>query len=106
MRVMAVHGKGIQGRIEEVQEDCKRAYYRKIEEQSRREMKELGIAGKIERDLEGVGKGMGQKSLISSILESFPCGSVGKLGQWSAFFQSLDFTKIPDISRPSIFNPS
>jgi len=71
---MAVHGKGMQQRIEEVQEDCESAYYRNIGAQIRREMKELGIAGKIERDLEGVGKGMGQNSLISSILESFPAG--------------------------------
>jgi hypothetical protein len=66
-----------------------------------KKMKGLDIVGKRGRGPEEVRKGMGKKSFISSIMKNFPCGGLGRLGQWSVFFQSLDFTEIPDISRPS-----
>ena len=110
---MAVHGKGMQEMREEGGRICSGEARRKFKKPAKelvmgrlwrraeKKMKRLDIVGKRGRGPEEVRKGMRKKSLISGILESLPCGSLGKLGQWSAFFQSPDLAKIPDISRPS-----
>ena len=112
MRVMVVHGKGMQETREEGERICSggaRRSSRRLRKnllwegwggEHKKKMKGLDIVGKSGSP-EEVRKGMGKKSLISGILENFPCGSLGRLGQWSAVFQSPDLTKIPDISPPS-----
>jgi hypothetical protein len=92
MRVMVVHGKGIQETIEEGGGICSGEDRRN----SRRLRKSLlweGWGESIKKKVKGLD--------IVGKRESIPCGSLGRLGQWSAFFQSPDLIKIPDISPPS-----
>jgi hypothetical protein len=113
MRVMAVHGKGMQEMREEGGKICSGEARRKFKKAAKelvmgrfgrraeKKTKRLDIVGKRGRGPEEVRKCMGKRSLISGVMENFPCGGLGRLGQWSTFFQSPDLATIPDISRPS-----